>query len=234
VAQSEQHFGEKLEGRLEGFLYHSRWLLAPFYVGLVISVVALGFAFLEELVVLFVDLMHEVWDIFPDSHSATESSPGEKPGISPDKAILGVLTLIDLSLAGNLLLIIIFSGYENFVSRIDTGSSKDRPRWMGNIDFAGLKMRLISSIIAISAISLLRVFLQLIQANEPGQVNLQVDRIRWLVITHGVFVLSGTMFAVMDWIGARTERTRKEDGADTMPVATSIEVRARPRDKVMA
>ena len=65
-------------------------------------------------------------------------------------------------------------------------------------------------------------FLSVIQADEPAHVNLQVDRIRWLVITHGVFVLSGTMFAVMDWIGARTERTRKEDGICLIHDAPSI------------
>ena len=209
----EKNVAETLERRLESFLYHSRWLLAPFYVGLVASLVVLGFAFLKELLDLFHQLLVDLLSFVPSENVAAQAWA--------DKAILGVLTLIDLSLAGNLLLIVIFSGYENFVSQIDTGSSQDRPRWMGNIDFAGLKMRLISSIIAISAISLLRVFLQLIQADD-GRVGLEVERIRWLVVTHGVFVLSGTMFAVMDWLGARTERTRRENGACSIHDAPSF------------
>ena len=119
MALWEQDLAETLERRLERFLYHSRWLLAPFYVGPVSSLVVLGFAFLKELF----DLFYKLFD------SALNLSGGQV-GDWPDTAILGVLTLIDLSLAGNLLLIVIFSGYENFVSRIDTGSSKDgRSGW---------------------------------------------------------------------------------------------------------
>ncbi|WP_204312513.1 YqhA family protein, partial [Escherichia coli] len=77
-----------------------------------------------------------------------------------DDAILVALSLIDLSLAGNLLLIVIFSGYENFVSHIDVGDN-DRPDWMGTVDFSGLKMKLIASIVAISAIALLKAFMAL-------------------------------------------------------------------------
>jgi uncharacterized protein (TIGR00645 family) len=66
------------------------------------------------------------------------------------------LSLIDLSLAGSLLLIVIFSGYENFVSKINVGDHKDRPEWMGTKGFSGLKMKLIASILAISAVARLR------------------------------------------------------------------------------
>ena len=75
------------------------------------------------------------------------------------------LSLIDLSLAANLLLIVIFSGYENFVSKIDIGDHPDRPGWMGALDFSGLKMKLIASIVAISAVALLRAFMDL---SQPG------------------------------------------------------------------
>lgn len=104
-----------MEKLLERLLFNSRWLLAPFYIALVLALVML-------LVALVNDLVH----IVPNLLSS-----------SPEQIILSVLTLIDLSLAGNLVIIIIFSGYENFVSKIDTGGSEDRPGWMGSLDFSG-------------------------------------------------------------------------------------------------
>ena len=108
-----------------------------------------------------------------------------------------MLTLIDLSLAGNLVLIVIFSGYENFVSKINLEGHEDRPSWMGTLDFSGLKIKLIGSIVAISAISLLRAFMTITQANAVDEV-----RIFWLVILHITFVVSGLLFAVMDWVAS--------------------------------
>ena len=87
--------------------------------------------------------------------------------IDPEQVILAVLWLIDLSLAGNLVVIVIFSGYENFVSKINTENAEDRPSWMGTLDFSGLKMKLIGSIVAISAISLLRAFMTLTEDGAP-------------------------------------------------------------------
>ena len=138
----------KLELWLETGLFRARWLMAPFYVGLVIA--------LGSLVVVFVnEAVHEL------AHLMT---------MSPEDAILMVLSLIDLSLAGNLLLIVIFSGYENFVSKIDTGADEDRPGWMGTVDFSGLKMKLIASIVAISAIALLKAFMHLAEG-EIGRAH---------------------------------------------------------------
>lgn len=174
------HQRNALEKILESLLFNSRWLLAPFYVGLVISLIMLLVAFIGDLVHLVPNLLHA----------------------SPEDIILGVLTLIDLSLAGNLVVIVMFSGYENFVSKIDTGHSEDRPSWMGTLDFSGLKMKLIGSIVAISAISLLRAFMTL---TEPGSVLDEV-RIRWLVILHLTFVGSGLLFAAMDWVAAQSEK----------------------------
>ena len=133
-----------IESALERGLFASRWLLAPFYVGLVVSLAMLLVVFVRELVTAVPEVLQ----------------------LDAEKMILSVLTLIDLSLAGNLVLIVIFSGYENFVSKIDTGNSEDRPSWMGTLDFSGLKMRLIGSMVAISAISLLRSFVGLTQ---PGR-----------------------------------------------------------------
>jgi len=174
------HQRNALEKILESLLFNSRWLLAPFYIGLVVSLMMLLVAFVGDLVHLVPNLVHA----------------------SPEDIILGVLTLIDLSLAGNLVVIVMFSGYENFVSKIDTGHSEDRPSWMGTLDFSGLKMKLIGSIVAISAISLLRAFMTL---TEPGSVLDEV-RIRWLVILHLTFVGSGLLFAAMDWVAAQSEK----------------------------
>jgi uncharacterized protein (TIGR00645 family) len=122
--------------------------------------------------------------------------------MSPEEAILMALTLIDLSLAGNLLLIVIFSGYENFVSKIDTGDDEDRPGWMGTVDFSGLKLKLVASIVAISAIALLKAFMELAEGQDISDRQLA-----WLVGIHLVFVISGVLLAAMDWLAARSGKS---------------------------
>jgi uncharacterized protein (TIGR00645 family) len=106
---------------------------------------------------------------------------------------------VDLSLTANLLLIVIFAGYENFVSKIHVSDGEDRPAWMGTVDFSGLKIKLIASIVAISAIALLRVFLPLGDAGAP----VDSERVHWLVVIHLTFVVSGVLLAAMDWIASR-------------------------------
>jgi uncharacterized protein (TIGR00645 family) len=162
---------------LELWLFRSRWLMAPFYVGLV--------AALAAVLVVFV---RQAW--------AEISHVGE---MNAEHAILMALSLIDLSLAGNLLLIVIFSGYENFVSQIDTGDDADRPEWMGSVDFSGLKMKLIASIVAISAIALLRAFMRLAEGDVVDDRTLA-----WLAVLHLAFVISGLLLAVMDWINNKS------------------------------
>jgi uncharacterized protein (TIGR00645 family) len=182
MAERESRSDTWIERALEAGLFSSRWLLAPFYVGLVIALAMLLGVFLRELTGYIRDLA----------------------SIDAEKMILAVLTLIDLSLAGNLVLIVIFSGYENFVSKIDTGNSEDRPSWMGTLDFSGLKMRLIGSMVAISAISLLRSFVGL----TDGKTPLDERRLFWLVALHVTFLFSGVMFALMDWLAGLTEERR--------------------------
>ena len=167
----------RLEMLLERGLFASRWLMAPFYVGLVVTLAAL-------LVVFFQELLRELPNVL---------------SMTPEDAILMALTLIDLSLAANLLVIVTLSGYENFVSKIDTASHEDRPDWMGTVDFSGLKMKLIASIVAISAIALLKAFLKL---SEPGTV-MDETRLLWLVIVHLSFVVSGVLLALMDWLNSK-------------------------------
>jgi uncharacterized protein (TIGR00645 family) len=117
---------------------------------------------------------------------------------SADEAdvILGVLALIDLSLAANLVLIVVFSGYENFVSKIDAEGHPDWPEWMTKIDFSGLKQKLMASIVAISAIQVLKGFMNLDE-------NYNQEILLWLVIIHLVFVISALLLAWTDAIGGR-------------------------------
>lgn len=147
--------------------------MAPFYLGLALSIGVL-------LVHFLIELSHLVTHAF----SMTESD-----------VILGVLTLVDLALTGSLLIIVIFSGYENFVSKIDHSGHTDWPEWMGTIDFAALKLKLLSSIVAISAIQLLKQFMALKTVTPENERLLY-----WLVIIHVVFVVSSVLLALSDRI----------------------------------
>ena len=124
--------------------------------------------------------------------------------LSESELILAILTLVDMSLIANLRLIIIFSGYENFVSKIDTAQHQDRPDWMGKVDFSGLKIKLIASIVAISAIELLKAFVN-VQA-------LTQTELAWKVGIHLVLILSGVLFALMDRIAGGNPRYRPDEG----------------------
>ncbi len=169
-----------IEGRFERGLFASRWLMAPMYLGLVISLAMLSIVFVKEL-----------------AYYASKTFT-----MNADQGILAILTLIDLSLAANLLLIVLFSGYENFVSKLDLGDQRDRPSWMGKVDFSGLKMKLIASIVAISGIHLLKVFMEVGKSAAPvDEVKLQ-----WMVIIHLTFVLSGVLLAAMDWLASKTDK----------------------------
>jgi len=112
------------------------------------------------------------------------------------QVIAGLLSLIDIVLVANLMLIIIFAGYENFVSKIDMKNHEDRPDWMGKIGFSDLKMKVVGSIVAISAIELLRAFMNL-------DVACSTEQLAWKVGIHITFVFSGIGFAVMDRLSAK-------------------------------
>jgi uncharacterized protein (TIGR00645 family) len=156
-----------IERAIEVVLFQSRWLLAPFYLGLAFCLLLMLIHFAKELFAFVIKI-----------HVATESD-----------VILGVLGLIDLAFTGNLVLIVIFSGYENFVSRIETGDH-DRPDWMTKVDFGGLKQKLMTSIVAISAIQVLEAFMNV---EQYGNVKLG-----WLVGIHAVFLGSLLTVVVAD------------------------------------
>ncbi len=148
-----------LEATIEWLIYTSRWLMAPVYLGLI---AALG--------ILIITFFRELYLQAPQVLTMDETD-----------IILLVLTLVDLSLAGNLVLIILFSGYENFVSKIETAHRvKDRPEWMGTLDFSGLKIKLIASIVAISGIHLLKIFMNLSNYTE--------QQLLWYTIIHITFI----------------------------------------------
>lgn len=170
---------KNIEYYIEQGLFNSRWLMAPMYVGLVGALMVLLFSFMQELLHFIMGLPH----------------------LTQTDVVLGVLSLIDLSLAGNLMLIVIFSGYENFVSKIDTDDHEDQPDWKGTVDFSSLKLKLIASIVAISGIHLLKVFM------DVDKVSL--SQVQWMVIIHLVFVVSGVLLAVMDRI-AMSSKALKE------------------------
>lgn len=159
-----------IEHFIELLLFASRWLLAPLYLGLVGAIVILLWYF-------GIEFMH----LIPMVTSGEGS------------VVVGVLSLVDLVLVANLLIIIIFAGYENFVSKIHVANHEDRPDWMGHVDFSDLKMKLIGSIIAISGIELLKAFMA---AHEYT-----TEQMAWKVGIHVTFVFTGVMFALTDRLG---------------------------------
>lgn len=170
-----------VERYFERTLFASRWVMAPFYLGLAGALVLLLIKFVQE-------FLHAVATVF----TMTES-----------ELIFTILSLIDLSLAGNLLLLVIFSGYENFVSRMDV-HSKDRPEWMGKIDYSGMKLKLVASIVAISAIQLLRAFMNI------GTSEIDTMEMSWMVGIHLTFVVSGVLLALMDRLTESSEGHGKD------------------------
>ena len=161
----------KLEARLEHGVFMSRWLLAPFFIGLLLAILALLLKFLQAL-----------WKLALEAFS-----------LSSDQMIISILTLVDAALIASLLLIIGFSGYENFVSKIGTGDHEDRPAWMGKVGFSDLKIKLMGAIVAISAVELLKAF---INVGHDAELSWQV--LSWKVGIHITFVVSGVLFAITD------------------------------------
>jgi uncharacterized protein (TIGR00645 family) len=159
----------KLERLIESCLFASRWLLAPIYLGLSIG-----------LLLLLATFAMEMFDL------VQHFSEG-------DRLITGLLALLDFSLMANLVLMVMLAGYENFVSRLDLHSHTDRPEWMGHIGFGEIKMKLITSIVAISAVHLLENFMNVDEI--PDRV------LAWRAGLRGLFIVSGVMFAFMDRLG---------------------------------
>jgi uncharacterized protein (TIGR00645 family) len=158
------------EATLESWIFRSRWLLAPFFVGLLVAILALLVKFLKQL-----------WELLATAFNA-----------GSEQLIVSILSLVDGALIAALLLIIGFSGYENFVSKIAIGGHEDRPAWMGKVGFSDLKIKLMGAIVAISAVELLKAFINVTQFST--------EELAWKVGIHITFVVSGVLFAVTDRI----------------------------------
>jgi uncharacterized protein (TIGR00645 family) len=157
-----------VEKLIEKTLFASRWLLAPVYLGLSLALVALGIKFFQE---LFHVLLHII--------TASEAD-----------MILTILALIDMVLVGSLVVMVMFSGYENFVSRLDVDEGGEKLGWLGKLDAGTLKLKVAASIVAISSIHLLRAFMNALQIPN--------DKLLWYVIIHLTFVVSAVLMGVLD------------------------------------
>ena len=177
----------KFEHGLEAVLFASRWLLAPFFVGIALSLLVL-------LVKFFQELLHLASETFTASGS---------------QLVADVLGLVDLTLTASLLVIVVFSGYENFVSRIDHTRHRDWPEWMGSIDFTGLKLKLLSSIVAISAVQVLKLFMAIGETSDRD--------LMWSIAIHMVFVMSGLLLALSDRISSGSGHESKQPRSTEKP-----------------
>jgi uncharacterized protein (TIGR00645 family) len=159
-----------MERILENAMYASRWLLAPIYFGLSLGLLALALKFFQEII-----------HVLPNVFTLAEAD-----------LILVILSLIDMSLVGGLLVMVMISGYENFVSQLDIDESKEKLNWLGKMDSSSLKMKVAASIVAISSIHLLRVFMD--------AQNISTDYLMWYVIIHMTFVISAFVMGYLDRI----------------------------------
>lgn len=157
-----------LERFIENFIYSARWILAPIYVGLSIALLLLGIKFFQE-----------AFHVLPIILEITEAD-----------LVLVVLSLIDLSLVGGLIVMVMLSSYESFVSRLDIGESTEKLGWLGKMDYTSLKNKVASSIVAISSIHLLKVFMD--------TQNIPNDKLVWYVVIHLTFVVSAFGMGVLD------------------------------------
>lgn len=158
---------ELLEFSLERSMYASRWIMAPVYLGMSLTLLAIGIKF-----------FHELWHVLPHIFEIAEAD-----------LVLSVLSLIDLTLVGSLIVMVMFSGYENFVSRLDISEGTEKLEWLGTHDYSSLKMKLASSIVAISSIHLLKIFMNIEKVGN--------DKILWYVIVHMTFVFSALLMGYL-------------------------------------
>ncbi|MBX7231835.1 MAG: TIGR00645 family protein [Bdellovibrionales bacterium] len=156
---------KKFEGIFESIIFSSRWVQAPIYGGLVIASCLYTYKFIEELIHLCISV----------------------GGIKEEVLMLGILTLVDISMVLNLLIMVIVGGYATFVSRIRLENHEDRPDWLEKIDAGTLKVKLAGALVGISGIHLLKSFINI--------TNKDVDQVKWQIVIHVVFLFSTLMLA---------------------------------------
>ena len=169
-----------IERMIEKSLFASRWILAPVYLGMSLALIALGIKF-------FMEVYHLLHNII---------------GLAEADLVLRLLALIDMVLVGSLIVMVMFSGYENFVSRIDVKDGGDSLGWLGKLDASSLKLKVAASIVAISSIHLLRAFMS-ISSMSP----FESEKLLWYVIIHLTFVVSAVMMGVLDKMSFAQHRT---------------------------
>lgn len=160
-------------------LFASRWILAPVYLGMSLALMALGVKFFMEVY----HLMHSLLEV-------TEAD-----------LVLRLLALVDLVLVGSLIVMVMFSGYENFVSKIDVKDGGDNLGWLGKLDASSLKLKVAASIVAISSIHLLRAFMSI-----SNTTPIDTQKLLWFVIIHLTFVVSAVMMGVLDKMSFASHR----------------------------
>ena len=165
-----------IEHKFERLLYLMRWVMAPVYFGLGLAMLALAFKFYQEL-----------WHIFSDLPQQSET-----------QIVLAVLGLIDLALIGSLVVMVMLSGYENFVSKLDLQENDERLGWLGKLDAGTLKIKVAASIVAISSIHLLHAFMNL--------EKIANDKLLWYVVFHMTFVFSALLIGWLDKIAFAIHR----------------------------
>ncbi len=159
----------------ERLLFASRWLLVPFYIALVIALLAL----VGKVGVHAYELASKL------------------SFFSEEDVILGALGIVDLTLTASLVVLVIFSSYANFISKIETDDHADWPTWMITIDFSELKLKLISSIVAIGAIRLLEAYLNVDHENDRD--------LAWQAGIYGIFVVSALLLGLAEWLGHNSD-----------------------------
>ncbi|HGJ5857865.1 TIGR00645 family protein [Arsenophonus nasoniae] len=164
-----------MEKSIEKIIYASRWLLFPVYIGLSFGFILLTLKFFQQII-----------HIIPELFTITESG-----------LILTVLSLVDIALVGGLLVMVMFSGYENFILKMTVDDKHQKLSWMGKMDVNSIKNKVASSIVAISSVHLLRLFMEAEKVPD--------NKIMWSVIIHLAFVLSAFGMAYIDRMSKSTK-----------------------------
>ena len=179
MSEKKVSIKSNLEANIETAIFSSRWIMAPIYLILCLSLALITFKVLQHFIVSF-PLMFDM---------------------NLKQVLLFVLKIVDMALIGNLVLMIIFAGYENFVSRLDVArESKDKLTWLGHVEFADLKLKLVASLVAISGINLLEAFMSISDFSDR--------EIQFMIIVHVVFIISGVLLALMDYLASLTNNKK--------------------------
>jgi uncharacterized protein (TIGR00645 family) len=181
VAQTDDGRDPRALRPIPRFIFASRWLQLPLYLGLIVAQMVYVYLFLKELIHLVM----------------------ESPGVTEQQAMLIVLGLIDVVMISNLLIMVIVGGYETFVSRMELNRHPDQPEWLSHVNASVLKIKLAMAIIGISSIHLLRTFIEAGQLGRPNAALTEAG-IMWQSIIHGLFILSAIGIALVDWISQQT------------------------------